>query len=195
MDLLYDAAVAWNRLMGFQYDIICGKKKKLYPVRLTFSSSDFYHLAGFPHMKDIVLPVRFSQSKALEKVLERVITTELVSKSQAYEKTVQYKLTAIVRLERLLNNCPKMYMYNRSLLPFYTNIPAKYLLVEEQTGVVFLFIDRNESDRCFFSRSAFMMDDHDFRQNQPSMTILKISRTDIKTNQAEVLYRRPEFEE
>lgn len=36
MDLLYDAAVAWTKLLCYRYDIICGKKKKLYPISLDF---------------------------------------------------------------------------------------------------------------------------------------------------------------
>ena len=95
MDLLYDAAVAWSKLLPFHYDIICGKSKKLYPISLDFKEDEFYHLAGFPHINDIVFPVQFSQCAMLRKVLDGTITEQMISKSKGYEKTAKSKLLAI----------------------------------------------------------------------------------------------------
>ena len=89
MDLLYTAAIAWSQLLTFRYDIICGKSKKLYPISLDFKEDEFYHLAGFPHIKDIVFPTQFPQSAMLRKVLDGTITEQMISKSEGYEKTVK----------------------------------------------------------------------------------------------------------
>ena len=195
MDLLYDAAVAWSKLLPYRYDIICGKSKKLYPISLEFKEEEFYHLAGFPHIKDIVFPVRFSQRAMLRKVLDGTITEQMISVSEGYEKTVKSKLLAIIQLEQLLNNCAKVYIFDSKRLGFYTKIKAKYLLVDEQNRVVFLFTDTMDAGKTYFSRSTFIMDDQDFRKNQTSRTVLHIKRTQLHTGDMEILYCRDGFSE
>lgn len=194
MDLLYDAAAAWNQLLQYRYEIICGKRKKLYPIVLGFETREFYHLAGFPHMKDIVLPVRTSQSKMHSKVLDRTITGQMIEKSENYDKIIRRKLEAMIRLEQLLNGCPSVYLYDRWKLGFYTDIQAKYLLVDERTQVVFLFTDSEGKCAACFSRSTFVMDDRDFRMNQSKMTVLRIKRTNLTTGITDVLLRKEGFD-
>lgn len=195
MDLLYDAAVAWSKLLPFHYDIICGKSKKLYPISLDFKEDEFYHLAGFPHIDDIVFPVQFPQCAMLRKVLDGTVTEQMISKSEGYEKTAKSKLLAIIQLEKLLNNCSKAYIFNPKRLGFYTKIKAKYLLVDEQSQVVFLFTDTKDAGKTYFSRSTFIMDNQDFRRNQSSMTVLQIKRTQLHTGTTEILFCRDGFSE
>lgn len=195
MDLLQNAATAWNTLLQYRYHIICGKSKKLYPMLLDFEAHEFYHLAGFPHMKDISFPVRFPQTKMLAKVLDGTITQQMIAKSENYERIVKPKLSAIIHLEHLLNNCSSVYLYNRQRLPFYTEIDAKYLLVDEQTQVVFLFTDTEDYGNTFFSRSAFVMESHDFRVNQSKMAVLQIKRTHRISGLEEVIYCKEGFTE
>lgn len=195
MDLLYDAAVAWSKLLPFHYDIICGKSKKLYPISLDFKEDEFYHLAGFPHIDDIVFPVQFPQCAMLRRVLDGTITEQMISKSKGYEKTAKSKLLAIIQLEKLLNNCAKAYMFDPKRLGFYTKIKAKYLLVDEQSQVVFLFTDTKDAGKTYFSRSTFIMDNQDFRRNQSSMTVLQIKRTQLHTGTTEILFCRDNFSE
>lgn len=195
MDLLYDAAVAWQKLLNYRYEITCGKSKKLYHISLDFDASEFYHLVGFPHMKDITLPVRFSRSKTLMKVLDRTITQDMLVPSVSYERIVKRKLQAIVRLEELLNRCSKVYIFSPKRLPFYTDIKATYLLADDVTQVAFLFTDTSDGGETYFSRSAFVMDDKDFRTNQSKMTVLEILRTDIRTNETCICYCREGFRE
>lgn len=194
MDLLYDAAVAWNRLLQYRYEIICGKSKKLYPIVLGFEAREFYHLAGFPHMNDIVLPVRTSQPKMHSKVMDRIITGQMIEKSENYDKIIRRKLEAITKLEQLLNGCPKVYLYDRWKLKFYTEIKAKYLLVDEHAQVVFLFADNEGKCTTCFSRSAFVMDDRDFRINQSKITVLQIKRTNLTTGATDVFYSKEGFD-
>jgi len=144
-------------------------------------------------MKDIVFPIRFSKRAALKKVLDGIITEEMISKSESFEKTVKSKLLAITHLEQLLNGSSKVYLYNPSRLTFYTDIEAKYLLVDESSQVAFLFTDTEDMGKTFFSRSAFMMDNRDFRTNQSSMAILQIKRTNILTGLTETLLCREGF--
>ena len=193
MDLLYEAAVAWKLLLQDRYEITYGKSKKLHTIVLEFEPSEFYHLAGFPHAKDIVLPVRGSQTKMLDNVLARKITGAMLEKSTNYESVIKRKLEAIIRLEQLLNSPCQVYLYNPRKLPFYTDIKAKYLLVDEQTQVVFLFTDTEDDGVSCFSRSTFVMGDRDFRINQTKVTVLQIKRIDLSTGNADVIFCKDGF--
>lgn len=195
MDLLYNAAAAWAKLLNYRYDITCGKSEKLHPISLAFDETEFFHLAGFPHMKDIVFPVRFPKRAMLKKVMDGTITHQMIMQSESYEKTVKSKLLAIIQLEQLLNCCSKVYMYDPKRLPFYTDIKAKYLLADENSQVVFLFTDTQDEGKNFYSRSAFVMVDHDFRKNQSNMVVLQIKRTNLLTGMAETLFCRNSYVE
>ncbi len=193
MDLLYDAAAVWDRLLGYKYDMICGRKGKQYSIVLDFEASEFHHLAGFPHMKDLVLPVRFSQSKTLSKVLAGVVTEQMIAKSKNYDSVIRSKLEAVIRLEQLLNSRFQVYLFDQKKSPFYTKIQAKYMLVDEETQVVFLFTDTDDGGATYFARSAFVMGDRDFRKNQTKLSVLKISRTELATGHSDVIYCREGF--
>ena len=193
MDLLYDAAAAWSSLLQDRYEITYGKSKKLHSIVLEFQASEFYHLAGFPHAKDIVLPIRTSQTKMLDKVLDRKITGAMLEKSANYDPVIKRKLTAIIHLKQLLNHPCQVYLYNARKLPFYTDIQAKYLLADEQTQVVFLFADTEDSNSAFFSRSTFVMGERDFRINQTRLAVLQIKRTDLATGKTDVLFCKEGF--
>ena len=193
MDLLYEAAVAWKLLLQDRYEITYGKSKKLHTIVLEFEPSEFYHLAGFPHAKDIVLPVRGSQSKMLGNVLARKITGAMLEKSTNYESVIKRKLEAIIRLEQLLNSPCQIYLYNPGKLPFHTDIKAKYLLVDEQTQVVFLFTDTEDDGASCFSRSTFVMGDRDFRINQTKVAVLQIKRIDLSTGNSDVIFCKDGF--
>jgi hypothetical protein len=195
MDLLYDAAAAWSALLPYRYDILCGKSKKLYAIRLSFDPREFYHLAGFPHLKDITLPVRFSQAKAMEKALAGAVTEAMLRKSSHYPTIIRPKLLAILALEALLNRCSGAYLFSPRRLPFYTDIRASYLLTDDNSRAAFLFTDTTDSGRSHFARSAFIMDNRDYRLNQTRLTVLQIERTDLRTDETQLLYRRDGFEQ
>jgi len=195
MDLLFQAAVSWSKLLNYRYGITCGKSKRIYPISLAFDETEFFHLAGFPHMKDIVFPVRFPKSAMLRKVMDGTITHQMIMQSDSYEKTIKSKLLAIIQLEQLLNCCSKVYMYDPKRLPFYTDIKAKYLLADERSQVVFLFTDTQDEGKRFYSRSAFVMTDHDFRTNQSNMVVLQIKRTNLLTGMTESLFCREGYSE
>ena len=193
MDLLYDAAAAWKRLLDYRYEIIWGKKGIQHSISLDFQACEFYHLAGFPHIKDITFPVRFSQSKMMDKVLSRVITQEMIMRSESFERTVRRKLVAVIRLEQMLNGCPRIYQFNPRKLNFHTKITANYLLADDQNGVLFLFADKDKQGNRIYSKSAFMMDTQDFRINQTEMKLLLFRRIDLPTGENHILYCKPGF--
>ena len=53
MDILYDAAQAYSRLIGTKYSIVLGYKQRAINLILNFYKDNFYHLAGLHNFKDI----------------------------------------------------------------------------------------------------------------------------------------------
>ncbi|MBO5302686.1 MAG: hypothetical protein J6A92_01400 [Lachnospiraceae bacterium] len=45
-DLLYDAAVEYQKLKSIIYKIVVGRKKQSYNINLHFPPESFFHLAG-----------------------------------------------------------------------------------------------------------------------------------------------------
>ena len=58
-----------------------------------------------------------------------------------------------------------------------------------------LIFRSDDEGETFFSRSTFVMDDHDFRINQSSMTVLQIKKTQLSTGNTSVLFCREGFSE
>ena len=55
-DLLYNAAVEYQRLQNVVYKIIVGRKGKSYTLQLHFPPESFFHLTGLQHLTDITFP-------------------------------------------------------------------------------------------------------------------------------------------
>ena len=50
-DILLDAALAFEAVLKYKYRIILGKKGKATEINIHFSPDNFFHLAGFQHLK------------------------------------------------------------------------------------------------------------------------------------------------
>lgn len=190
-DLLWSAAQAWDKLCKIQYTITYGYKAKLYHINLTFEPEDFYHLAGFPHARDIQLP-RFNQSKVLKKILEGKITEKMLAKSRNYSAMILPRLQAIIHMENSLDHDFFLYSYRRDLYPFYTSIKADFLLSYHSDEIYFMFIIKNGSISVqsfdFTFVSAFSADSRNYEMNQRRRTILKKTKTNLLSGNSMVIY-------
>lgn len=186
MDLLYEAALAWQELTACTYRITCGKSGVLHTITLKFDAGEFYHLAGFQYLRDLVLPVQFSHAKAIGAVLDGRITEAHIAKGEHYD-AIRERLTAITRLKAALDTSFEVYRFRPDVLPFYTKIKAKNLILAKCGEVVFLFTDQ-AADGTAFSKSIFLKRaDRDFSKNQKLLSVLKVERD------GQVLYRSPNF--
>lgn len=193
MDLLYQAAQAWLALTSYEYHIVCARKQKLHDLYLRFAPDEFFHVAGFQHLHDIVLPVRFSQAKAMDKVLQGAVTESHIRKSQSYVNSVSPRLLAIVQLEKILDNYFLTYSFDPKKTPGYTRICASYLIAGGDPDVVFLFTDRKNGTKEVFSRSVFLLDQRDYRQNQTKLTLLLLERRNLQTQECTILYQHENY--
>ena len=53
MDLLKESALAFQRLLEYEYHFVIGRKGQLREFKLGFDRADFHHLVGLHKLKDI----------------------------------------------------------------------------------------------------------------------------------------------
>lgn len=175
MDCLYEAAKAWEELTAYRYRIT----HKSGEILLGFDKAEFYHLAGFQYLNDIVLPIRWSRPKTIQIVLDGKITDRHISKSKNYAM-IQERLKAIIKLKEVLDSTFRLYRFNPSALPFYTKITAHNLITADIGDVVFLFTD-NMEDGTAYARSIFLKsEDRDFTQRQKELKIIDVKREPVR---------------
>lgn len=175
MDILHEAAKAWNELTKYTYHIRYGKHATAYEINLRFDKAEFYHLAGFQYLNDVVLPYRTSHPKIIDAVLTNKIAERHISKSKNFE-LVKDRLIAISKLEAMLDNQFNIYNFNPKVLPFYTKIPAKNLITAEVGDVIFLFTDDRENGEAY-SKSIFLKrGELDYAKNQKALKILSVEK-------------------
>jgi len=187
MDILKQAAEAWQEISQNTYKITYGLKKKLHYVNIIFDNSDFCHLAGFQYLKDIQLPA-LSPAKLFNAVLNDEITAEQIQKAEKYETMVETRLVALINLEEALDNDIKLFRYNSKNYSFYTAIEAQYLIEgQAQNNNMFLFVKKN--DNYFTCLSIFIKDQsRDYSQNQQKLSILHIEKINLVTNEKTILF-------
>ena len=180
MDLLQQAAAAWKELTEYTYRITYGKSCVLHEILLGFDRAEFYHLAGFQHLKDIAFPVRFPHAKTIDVILSGKLTEADIAKSENYE-SIRERLTAITKLKAGLDTSFTVYQFKPDSLPFSTRITAEHLISAECGDLVFLFTDKENGGRAF-SKSIFLKrPGRDFRQNQKALAVLKVERENGET--------------
>jgi hypothetical protein len=180
MDLLQQAAVAWKELTEYTYHITYGKSCVLHEIVLGFDRAEFYHLAGFQHLKDIAFPVRFPHARTVDVILSGKLSETDITKSENYE-SIRERLTAITKLKAALDASFTVYQFKPDSLPFHTKITAEHLISAECGDIVFLFTDQEKEGKAF-SKSIFLKrPGRDFRQNQKALAVLKVERENGET--------------
>lgn len=189
-NILYQAAILWNKLTEYRYIFTYGYKKQLYTINLTFSMEDFPHLAGFQYLKDLTLP-RYNTKKIVEQILKQKISYEQIIKGMQYETMVKPRLEALVRLEHILNNDFLLFSYMPDKYPFTTTIQADYLISGHLDVINFVFIIQttpNGDAKCdYLCCSAFTKGARNYETNQRTLALLKKEHIHIPTNTSTIL--------
>lgn len=178
MGLFFDAAVKWSRLQNTQYLLVLGHKKSTEYINITFRPEDFDHLSGMQYANDIDFGLHRNQyrgDKLIPALLSKKLDDSLIEKSQSWDK-ISERLSAIVRLDVILDSDFLIYKFDRFKLPFHSDIKAAYCIYSEiHKNGVFLFLD--EEQRCYYCKSVFEQDCNDYRANQTRWTVLKKEKT------------------
>lgn len=133
--------------MKVSYEFHVSEKRKIKRILLDFSQKDFFHLAGFQHLKDISLPR--NRAKTVEYILNRKITDETLLKSKYYyrrekdEKNIRGRIGELRYLEEYLdtNNIIKIFS-TKEIFCLHSTIDAEYIIessLPERKKTVYIF--------------------------------------------------------
>lgn len=152
MNLLQQSAKAWKEINEYYYSFTYGYKKQLYSINLTFSLSEYPHLAGFQYMKDLSLP-NYSSAKIADRILEGKISFENIQKAALYDQMIKPRLEALIHLKESLDHDFNLYSYLPRMYPFITGIKVDYLISSHFNVDNFIFIIKANSQnelKCDF---------------------------------------------
>lgn len=188
MELLKGCAVAFQRLLGYEYHFVIGRKGQIREFYVTFQASDFHHLAGLHKLKDIAQIQQGMREKVFEKIITGEISQTLIEKSEYYEQ-MQGRLLPLRELEKILDDNEIVFRYNEKVHKF-SLIKAEYLLEGQVRLVpVYLFLGKRSDDELNqMCRTFFRKGDKDYTQGQPRYTLLKKEKKDVRTGEIIVQY-------
>ena len=126
-DILYDAAVEYQKLRGVIYKIVIGRKNQSYDINLHFPPESFFHLAGLQHLKDITFPST-NKERIYKEILSKNFTIDDINTSVFYDKWfVEERLSDFKFLQDMIESNSFYYKINARRYIQYTDIKADYL--------------------------------------------------------------------
>ncbi len=84
-DILYEAALEYQKLKNWIYNIILGRKGDAYYINLHFPPEAFFHLAGLQHLSDLTFPSS-NKERIYKEILRKKFTLKHIKKSVFYEE-------------------------------------------------------------------------------------------------------------
>jgi hypothetical protein len=121
----------------------------------------------------------------VEAILNGGITGELIKKGKKYEDMVKPRLLALIDLQEAFDNNIALYVFNRSNCSFHTVIEASNLILgNSKSNDIFVFLV--EQDIRYVCSSIFLKNERDFTDNQIPLSILRIVKTNLKTQEQKV---------
>ena len=140
-DILYDAALEYNKLLNIRYKILLGRKNHLYILMVHFPKESFFHLAGLQHLKDITFPST-NKERIYKEILNKKITIKDIQKSVFYNTAfIEDRLLIFQYLQGMFNSNTSTYLINTNQYVRYTTIKADYLCEQKiSSSILYLFL-------------------------------------------------------
>lgn len=197
-DLLYNAAVEYQRLQNVVYKIIVGRKGKSYTLQLHFPPESFFHLTGLQHLTDITFPST-NKDRIYKEILSQKFGIRDIRKSIFFDKWyIEERLNNIYYLEKMLDSNSVTYLINGKRYTQYTSIRADYLCkYNMDENILYLFVVRERKFPKFLNEckgcSLFTKHYVDYTIGAARTTTLLIEKqTDTDIIQ---VFRNPAYKE
>ena len=199
-DILYNAAINYNKMKDIAYEIKLGRKGKMYDLILHFPAESFYHLVGLQHLNDLTFPST-NKERIYKEILRGNINTEYLKKSQFYEKWhIEERISNLYLLETMIDNNKILYKINLHEYRKYTSILADYLLEYTMENIFYLFLVEERINPRFKGDhkgcSFFMKHGTDYTRGTAKATLLllnKINDFSKETQYIESVYLNPAY--
>lgn len=201
-DILIKAALDYNQLKNTMYEIVLGRKGKVYTLMLHFPTEAFYHLAGLQHLTDIKFPST-NKERIFKDILLGKITLDMISKSIFFDKYhIKERICYLSLLPIMIENNSITYLINKNEYVKYTSIQADYLFeyTHKDNFIMYFFVIyekvkprfANEARGCSF----FLKDKTDYTSGTAKAAVLQIKKI-IKNNQSDfseiILYQNSTY--
>ncbi len=187
MDKLKQCAIAFERLLPVQYNLIIGRKGQSVSIRICFAPLDFHHLMGLGKCKDLRI-ARQNRNTVFSDVLSDAITYETIAKSN-YILEIENRFIPLAQIEQLLDSNELIFRYHQKQNQF-SLISAAYLLSTPLDDTeIYIFIDQRE-DGNYFCKSFFPKGARDYTVGQTKYTLLYKEKVNLMTGDVVVQYDR-----
>lgn len=171
-DILYETAVAFERLLAVKYRIVLGRKGKTFAIILEFAPENFYHLSGLHKLNRRYSSLLCTSEQILNAAVSGTLKADIFSGDIQFE-TVKRRMRALQSLEEMLDSDRvEFYGFNNRKALIGTKITADYLAKEENREglILFSFFEEN-GGRCY-AKSVFSKETYDYTMRQTRYTVL-----------------------
>ncbi len=189
MDKLQERAIAFRKLLDYDYNIVLGKNNTKTEITINFEKSDFSHLIGLHKLKD-VLNGNLATEKLFDKCLTGKISFETISKSKFFSK-LGNRFEYFVDLEKMLDSNETVFKCNTRNMAKFSRIIADFELKNIYDDLIFyLFIERRNNSEKLYCKSFIEERNIDYTYGQTKMTLLYKEKINNKTNERIIQYNR-----
>lgn len=195
-DILYEAAVEYQKLKKTIYDIVLGRKGSTYHIKLRFPAESFFHLTGLQHLEDLTFPST-NKERIFKEILNKNFTIEDAKKSIHYEEYfIEERVTNLKHLKSMIESNAVYYRINKKKYIQYTKIFADYLCEHHKSEkILYLFLVmensfsalENEAKGCSF----FVKHRYDYTNGTAKTTTLLIEK--YEDEKEEIIFRNPTY--
>lgn len=188
MDHLLQCAKNFERLTHFQYRIIIGRKGRTIELNITFSVTDFHHLAGLHKLVDISKVNVGKRETLFRTILSGEIGEDLLMRSCHYSK-MRARLYSLRNLEQFLDSNELIFRFDRKKVKGASSIRADFLLQNDLEGMTaYLFIAPRRENDTQVCVSFFPKGRTDYAYKQEKFTLLYKEKQDLRTGKIVVQY-------
>ena len=197
-DILYDAAIEYQKLKNVKYKIILGRKGHAYNIMLHFPPESFFHLSGLQHLEDLTFPST-NRERIYKEILKKKLTINDINISVFYDEYfIEERLLNFRFLRDMIESNSFYYLINAREYIRYTTIKADYLCEhKESLRVLYLFLVierlypkfKNECKGCSF----FTKHDCDYTVGTSKTTTLMIEK--IENENTTIIFKSPSYQE
>ena len=185
MDKLKASAIAFERLLKYEYEIVAGSKKTLLEMTLFFEREHFMHLIGLHKLTDLQIQ-RFRKEQMYDMVMRDELTYDYIEKSVFFSE-IKERIELFPILETALDSNELLIKYKHGVSRG-TVIRASYIIIYNYGDVtIHYFVDRDEKTNRYFGKSFFGRSDDKFLRNQQTFKVLKLTKYDKEENSRIIL--------
>jgi hypothetical protein len=199
MDFLQLCAQKYAELCYYTYDCTIARKNTAIDLHFTFSPYEFRHLAGLHRLEHDRL--RSNSERVFKDILSGKLT--LADLRQAHNwstesEKILSRLEALSQLDTLMDEFLLLYGFSGEKLasqtpPLRTKIDADYLIKYQlPSGITFFFSVKQKDGYC--GRSLFINNELDYSRGQTKFTLLEKTKTNLRTSEQILLYRRSTYQ-